>query len=89
LPTGATDRVRVWVGQSAIGIVSANQYHPLLSYHPIFRSPDETPCHILINTLTLQEAKDSSEIENIITTQEDLFRRISPPTKSATRPRNR
>jgi len=29
---------------------------------------------ILINTLGLQEAKDSSEIENIITTQEDLYR---------------
>jgi Fic family protein len=28
----------------------------------------------LINTLTLQEAKDSSEIENIITTHDDLFR---------------
>jgi len=33
--------------------------------------PNET---ILINTLGLQEAKDSSEIENIITTQDDLFR---------------
>ncbi|HPQ95229.1 MAG: Fic family protein [Thiothrix sp.] len=29
---------------------------------------------ILINTLSLQEAKDSSEIENIITTQDDLYR---------------
>lgn len=29
---------------------------------------------ILINTLSLQEAKDSSEIENIITTHDDLFR---------------
>ena len=29
--------------------------------------------HILINTLALQEAKDSSEIENIITTQDDLY----------------
>jgi Fic family protein len=28
---------------------------------------------ILINTLSLQEAKDSSAIENIITTQDDLF----------------
>ena len=33
--------------------------------------PDE---NILISTLTLQEAKDSSEIENIITTQDELFR---------------
>lgn len=29
---------------------------------------------ILINTLALQEAKDSSEIENIITTQDDLYK---------------
>jgi Fic family protein len=29
---------------------------------------------ILINTLSLQEAKDSSAIENIITTQDDLYR---------------
>jgi Fic family protein len=28
---------------------------------------------LLINTLALQEAKDSSEIENIITTQDDLY----------------
>lgn len=28
---------------------------------------------ILINTLSLQEAKDSSEIENIVTTHDDLF----------------
>ncbi len=30
--------------------------------------------HILINTLTLQEAKDSSEIENVITTHDDLYK---------------
>lgn len=29
---------------------------------------------ILINTLTLQEAKESSEIENIITTQDELYK---------------
>jgi len=29
---------------------------------------------ILINTLTLQEAKDSSEVENIVTTNDDLYR---------------
>ena len=29
---------------------------------------------ILINTLSLREAKDSSEIENIITTQDDIYR---------------
>ena len=32
--------------------------------------PDQS---ILINTLSLQEARDSSEIENIITTQDDLY----------------
>lgn len=43
---------------------------------------------ILINTLTLQEARHSSEIENIITTQDDLYRAgvvertsIAPETK--------
>ena len=30
--------------------------------------------HILINTLALQEAKDSSEIENIITTHDELYK---------------
>ena len=30
--------------------------------------------HVLINTLALQEAKDSSEIENIITTHDDLYK---------------
>ena len=29
---------------------------------------------ILINTLAMQEAKDSSEVENIITTQDELYR---------------
>lgn len=29
---------------------------------------------ILINTLALQEAKDSSEVENIVTTQDDLYK---------------
>ena len=44
---------------------------------------------ILINTLALQEAKDSSEVENIVTTQDDLYRgdlkleneKFSPATK--------
>ena len=30
--------------------------------------------HILINTLTLEEAKDSSAVENIITTHDELYR---------------
>lgn len=45
--------------------------------------------NILISSLTLQEAKDSSEIENIITTEDDLYKAdlsmkdfsISPATK--------
>lgn len=40
--------------------------------------PNET---ILINSLTLQEAKDSSEIENIVTTQDDLYRAELDMTK--------
>ena len=43
---------------------------------------------ILINTLTFQEAKDSSEVENIVTTHDELFKSsigldkfISPATK--------
>ena len=43
---------------------------------------------ILINTLSLQEAKDSSEVENIITTQDELYKAtvfsspsITPATK--------
>ena len=34
--------------------------------------------NILINTLTLQEARDSSAIENIVTTQDDLYREQDP-----------
>jgi len=33
---------------------------------------------ILINTLSIQEAKDSSEIENIVTTHDELFRLDDP-----------
>jgi Fic family protein len=43
---------------------------------------------ILINTLALQEAKDSSEIENIVTTHDELFREadlIEPTTPMATK----
>ncbi|MXY63849.1 MAG: Fic family protein [Gammaproteobacteria bacterium] len=32
--------------------------------------------HILINTLILQEAKDSSEIENVVTTHDDLYKAV-------------
>jgi len=33
--------------------------------------------HILINAITINEAKDSSEIENIITTHDELFKAMS------------
>ncbi|MGB0915560.1 MAG: Fic/DOC family N-terminal domain-containing protein, partial [Crocinitomicaceae bacterium] len=43
---------------------------------------------ILINTLALQEAKDSSEVENIVTTHDELYKGtlgldnlVSPATK--------
>lgn len=41
---------------------------------------------ILINSLTLQEAKDSSEIENIITSQDELFEALA--TNSHNMPSN-
>jgi len=38
---------------------------------------------ILVNSLGLQEAKDSSEIENIVTTHDELFRQSLRPDASA------
>jgi len=38
---------------------------------------------ILVNSLGLQEAKDSSEIENIVTTHDELFRQSLHPEASA------
>ena len=40
--------------------------------------------NILISTLTLQEARDSSAIENIVTTQDDLYREDNPADAAAT-----
>lgn len=40
--------------------------------------------NILINTLTLQEARDSSAIENIVTTQDDLYREDNPGDATGT-----
>ncbi len=40
--------------------------------------------NILISTLTLQEARDSSAIENIVTTQDDLYREDDPATATGT-----
>ena len=42
--------------------------------------PNQT---ILINAVALQEAKDSSEIENIITTQDDLYKALSTAAKNS------
>ena len=39
---------------------------------------------ILVNTLTLQEARDSSAIENIVTTQDDLYREEEPADTTGT-----
>ncbi|WP_024888826.1 Fic family protein [Luteimonas huabeiensis] len=39
---------------------------------------------ILISTLTLQEARDSSAIENIVTTQDDLYRQEDPADAAGT-----
>lgn len=38
---------------------------------------------ILINTLALQEAKNSSAIENIVTTHDELFRSATPTPRSS------
>jgi Fic family protein len=38
---------------------------------------------VLINTLSLQEAKDSSAIENIVTTHDELFRDAASPDSAA------
>ena len=40
--------------------------------------------NLLISTLTLQEARDSSAIENIVTTQDDLYRGDSPADATGT-----
>lgn len=57
-------------------LASAHRY--LAEFKGICRSiPNQS---ILINTLVLQEAKDSSEIENIITTHDELFRAELSPT---------
>lgn len=40
--------------------------------------------NILISTLTLQEARDSSAIENIVTTQDDLYREDDPAAAAGT-----
>ena len=39
--------------------------------------------NMLVNTITLQEAKSSSEIENIFTTEDELYKAISDSVKEA------
>jgi Fic family protein len=51
-------------------LISAHRYLAELK-GVVATIPNET---ILISTLTLQEAKDSSEIENIITTHDEIFK---------------
>lgn len=50
---------------------------------------DEIPNQLmLVNAITLQEAKDSSEIENIVTTQDTLYKAFSSnisPTDAQTK----
>lgn len=51
-------------------LVSAHRY--LAQLHGVARTiPNE---NILISTLTLQEAKESSSVENIVTSQDDLYK---------------
>lgn len=51
-------------------LISAHRY--LAQLHGVARIiPNE---NILISTLTLQEAKESSSVENIVTTQDDLYK---------------
>ena len=51
-------------------LVSAHRYLAELKG----KSPTIPNENILISTLTLQEAKDSSAIENIITTQDEIYK---------------
>jgi Fic family protein len=44
---------------------------------------------ILVNSIILQEAKASSEIENIITTHDALFRALVPKQARSIRPQKR
>ena len=54
----------------------------------ILRLPNPS---MIINTIALQEAKSSSEIENIFTTGEDLYKALSDPAnqEKPTRPPKR
>jgi Fic family protein len=58
-------------------LVSASRALAEVNGH-ILRLPNP---YMLINTIALQEAKTSTEIENIFTTEDDLYKAISDTTK--------
>ena len=85
LPTLPLEYVEQWESRTVLKkVAEAHRY--LAELKGVAATiPNE---EILINTLTLQEARHSSEIENIITTQDDLYRAVvadeatvSPTTK--------
>ncbi len=56
-------------------VIQANRYlAELKGYCQTLPDP-----HLLLNTIMLQESKDSSAIENIVTTQDELYRSILNP----------
>jgi Fic family protein len=63
-------RAEVETKKVLLALISAHRYLAELK-GTVRTIPNES---ILINTLTLQEAKDSSAVENIITTQDELFK---------------
>jgi Fic family protein len=85
LPTLPLEQVEQWESRAVLK-KAAEAHRYLAELKGVATTiPNE---EILINTLTLQEARHSSEIENIITTQDDLYRAvvadeasISPETK--------
>jgi Fic family protein len=54
--------------------LNASMHFSFLSLSVEQRFSSQNNQSILINTLCLQEAKDSSAIENIITTHDDLYK---------------
>ncbi len=59
--------------------IQANRYlAELKGYCQTLLNPE-----LLLNTVILRESKDSSAIENIVTTQDDLYRAILSPFENA------
>ena len=67
-PNQKIDSVRIWK-QESVARAAIAELKGVANIIPNQR--------ILINAIVLQEAKDSSAVENIITTQDDLYRAIS------------